>query len=91
MKYQANIFLFTAKCYIIVVSEKNPKHLESIFFKHLIIMTVLYTLVYQGVKNPILIVLLHLTVLTKVLTLNARFSCSLFGVCPITSLIFFFF
>lgn len=54
-------------------------------------MTVLYTLVYQGVKNPILIVLLHLTALTKVLAFNARFSYSLFGVCPITSLILFFF
>lgn len=53
-------------------------------------MSVLYTTAYQEVKNQILTVLLHLTALTEVLALNARFSFSLFGACPITSLISFY-
>lgn len=48
-------------------------------------MTALYTIAYQEVKNHILTALLHLTVLTEIVALNARFSCSLFGACHITS------
>lgn len=82
VKCQANIFLF-------FFYSKKCKHFKSIFFKRWIIMSVLYTTAYQEVKNQILTVLLHLTALTEVFTLNARFSFSLFGACPITSLISF--